>query len=154
MGFLDKQRYKQGGAVNLCLAVGAFESCTLPFMPLGTASRLAPGDGVPGYKDLLSFGRFVLRSKIIQKQMEKQIRHPLFLDVGSAIMSRRSDSFPKIESRRAKALSPDDCDTVPISVIDESRNGSVRTHGGASLGAVSYLTSPAPHPELIAILAL
>ncbi len=142
--FLDKKWYKQGGAVNFCLAVGAF-SCALPFMPLGKASRLVPGDEVPGYKDFLSLGRFVLRSKMVQKQMEKQIRHPLFLDIGSAVISRRTDSFPKIESRTPQALFPGDRDAVPISVMDESRtHNSVLTHGGASLGAVSCLTISTP----------
>lgn len=65
--FLEKDWYEQGGASNVSLAVGV-NFYTLPFMPLGSATALAPGDLVPTLNQLLSPDRFWSRCESIKKQ--------------------------------------------------------------------------------------
>lgn len=47
-------------------------------MPLGAARLIAPGDKPPTCGDLLSPGRFVLRSQFLKKQAAQLMKHPLF----------------------------------------------------------------------------
>ena len=49
--FLDKQWYERGGSANISLAI-SFLSYILPFMPLGAAFNLAPGDSLPEFQEI------------------------------------------------------------------------------------------------------
>jgi len=130
--FLDRDWYKSGGSSNVSLAIGFF-SLRLPFMPLGSAMNLKPGDSLPGIQDLLSFQRFLLRSRSIKEQSLNLAKHPLFLPVSAsrsqASLERLKDVARNWQERQGEAA-------VHIPVMEQSP---VLTHSGSSLGNVSQL---------------
>ena len=135
--FLDRRWFDDGGSNNVCLAISLF-LYRLPFMPLGTASRIAPGDEIPTYSELLSLGRFVLRSKLIRKQATQLLEHPLFLEIISARLPQREESGREIALAWEKAsLQCHGADPIPIT--EQSKGGFVLSHGGSSMGNVSRI---------------
>ncbi|KAK2466855.1 hypothetical protein APHAL10511_001113 [Amanita phalloides] len=136
--FLDRGWHDSGGANNICLNIGFF-FYRLPFMPLGAASRISPGDRVPSYSELLSPGRFSLRSKSLRKQATQYIYHPLFGEIGSARMPKRLKSGREIALTWAEERSR--CHNIaPIPASEQSGGGFVISHGGSSLGNVSEIS--------------
>ncbi|KAF8625784.1 hypothetical protein AX15_005174 [Amanita polypyramis BW_CC] len=102
-------------------------------MPLGMASHISPGDELPAYSELLSTGRFVLRSKLVRKQATQLFEHPLFLDIVAARLPQRAQAGREIALTWEKATSQYH-DANPIPVTEQSRDGFVLSHGGSSMG--------------------
>ncbi|KAF8636658.1 hypothetical protein AX17_003464 [Amanita inopinata Kibby_2008] len=144
--FLDRQWYDQGGASSVSLCISFF-SYQLPFMPLGAASRLAPGDELPAFHDLLSRGRFVHRSNSIRKQAAEFVEHPLFLEIATARLPNRVEKVRETAMAWREAQ-PRQQDYAPITipVIDQGREGLVMSHGGSSFGNVDNLL-PRTYPR-------
>jgi hypothetical protein len=85
--FLAPDWLAAGGAseVNLCIS---FFFNTLPFMPRapgatsGDPARVArDASGAPPLADLLSPARFFARARIVKRQTDTFLRHPLFLEL-------------------------------------------------------------------------
>lgn len=135
--FLDRQWYEQGGAENVAVSIGFF-FYTLPFMPLGSASRLAIGDQLPSFEALLSVKRFFYRSRLLRQEAVRLLKHPLFLDLGAARMPARLERISNmaIEWRKSQP-SRSDVEDGEISVQGQAQYGPVVAHGGSSFGNVS-----------------
>lgn len=134
--FLDKGWFERGGVNNISLSIGFFFH-VLPFMPLGSASDIKPGDNLPGFHDLLSFPRFLLRCHSIKRQSVRLTKHPLFLDISA------SRSLATVERLRSVALRwQDKQDYVDNQTIPVNEQSPVLTHGGSSIGNVSSLFIP------------
>lgn len=144
--FLDRGWFERGGASNLSLSIGFF-SQTLPFMPLGSASNIKPGDTLPEIDKFLSFPRFLLRCCLIRQQSARLINHPLFLDITT------SRSLSNIERLRMVATQwqaqRNETDNNIISTVNQ---GPVWTHGGSSFGNVSiFYPASYYYPELTVV---
>lgn len=136
--FLDQRWLKQGGGENLSLVMGEF-SCILPFMPLGSAFDLAPGDPLPSFDQLLSRGRFLLRCNLIKKQFNKQVKSPYFLEKTGAVMKARLHT----ESDRAlkwlrRGTEQDNAKL--LSVVEQAHIGLVTSNTGSSIGDVCSIS--------------
>ncbi|KAF5380923.1 hypothetical protein D9615_004016 [Tricholomella constricta] len=130
--FLDPEWYDRGGSTNVSLAIGFF-SLRLPFMPLGAVANIAPGDDLPNFQDLLSFPRFLLRSRSIRKQSASLTKHPLFLYIS---MSRSQASVDRLKDVATNWKDMEGQIAAPIPVTDQHP---VLTHGGSSFGNVDNL---------------
>ncbi|KAJ8517557.1 hypothetical protein ONZ45_g5259 [Pleurotus djamor] len=86
--YLDKEWLKAGGNATMGCAIGFFWY-TLPFMPLGQAFHLKPGDDLPSFAELLSHDRFILRSHLVKKQSNHVFKHPLFVGIAKAYSRER-----------------------------------------------------------------
>ena len=135
--FLDKQWYDGGGASNVCLAIGNF-FYRLPFMPLGAARHIAPGDKLPTYNDLLSPGRFLLRSQSLRKQAAQLMEHPLFHEIAWARIPERGRRGRETALAWVNAP-PQDQDVMPnaVPVWAQSGHGYVLSHTVSNIGNVS-----------------
>ena len=134
---LDRQWHDAGGASNVCVAVSFF-FYRLPFMPLGAARLITPGDKLPTYDDLLSPGRFVLRSQFLKKQAAQLMKHPLFHEIASARLPMRE------QSAREMALTWINAPTqyhgalpIPIPVWEQSAGRYVLSISSSNTGKVS-----------------
>ncbi|GLB34885.1 hypothetical protein LshimejAT787_0204500 [Lyophyllum shimeji] len=130
--YLDREWHQNGGSGNVALAIGFF-FMRLPFMPLGSAGNLRPGDSLPSFQDLLSFQRFLLRSRSIKRQSASLMKHPLFLHLSGtrsqASVERLKDVARNWKKKRGEAA-------VQIPVMKQSP---VMAHGGSSLGNIDHL---------------
>lgn len=134
---LDQNWFKQGGASNLNLAIGFFYY-TLPFMPLGSASALAPDDPLPTLDQLLSSARFFLRCNMIKQQAIKHITSPYFFEKSRAALSSRIISHMERAANWQKCsmgLGEDDDEKI-FSAIEQTHVSPVMSHGGSSIGNV------------------
>lgn len=137
--YLDRQWFEQGGSSNLCVSIGFFFH-TLPFMPLGSASKLTSGDAMPSYAELLSPQRFLLRCSMVKKQAVALIKHPLFLDMLAVRGPLRLERIRKTaqEWRAGKVQANDN---RLLSPIEQAQNhGPIMSHGGSSFGNVRDLS--------------
>ncbi|PFH54286.1 hypothetical protein AMATHDRAFT_53176 [Amanita thiersii Skay4041] len=144
--FLDKQWYERGGATNVCTSISFF-TFVQPFMSLGTASHLERGDRIPTFRELLTPGRFVLRSKLIRRQAMKVVEHPLFPEISAVNRPAR------VERARSTALTWINSQTknqmrvpIPVPVQEQGGGAFVFSHGGSSFGNVDKLL-PKIYPE-------
>ncbi|KAF8892521.1 hypothetical protein BD779DRAFT_1389516, partial [Infundibulicybe gibba] len=135
--FLDSQWLRSGGENSVGVAVG-FWAFTLPFMPLGLASNLAPGDSMPTFRTLLSPDRFLLRCNIVKRQSTGLMEHPFFLEMLEGRLPERArrvkDTF--LNYRRHISSGNLNVDDRPIPVSEQAKNNLVATHGGSSFGNV------------------
>ncbi|KAG5635532.1 hypothetical protein H0H81_010944 [Sphagnurus paluster] len=136
--FLDREWYEKGGSTNVSLAIGFFFQ-RLPYMPLGAAVNLAPGDKIPSLQDLLPFPRFLLRCQSIRKQLTDLLRHPMFLHI---TMLRSQASIRRLQE---VALNWRDKRQEAPSAISVTEQSPVSTHGGSSLGNMDKLI-PSHYP--------
>jgi hypothetical protein len=144
--YLNREWFERGGSTNISLSIG-FASYTLPFMPMGTGSNLAPGDALPEFHDLLSPARFWLRCNSVMQQIRSLFRHPLF---------PYCLALDRVERSKVAALhwetqhdKQGHVDARIIPCIEQGRAyGPVMSHGGSSFGNVGR---PAPyHGAMIA----
>ncbi|KAF9454559.1 hypothetical protein P691DRAFT_692196, partial [Macrolepiota fuliginosa MF-IS2] len=137
--FLDREWYERGGFMNASLAIG-FYFYTLPYIPLGAASNIAPGAPVPSYNDLLSKKRFGYRCGLIKEQADRVLRHPLQYEIGTARLPTRIQ-FGKdtAENWRQKTLLHHPADCQIMSAQELATAGMVLNHGGSSFGNVDKL---------------
>ncbi|KAG6845345.1 hypothetical protein H0H87_010802 [Tephrocybe sp. NHM501043] len=125
--FLDREWYQKGGSTHVSLAIGFFHY-KLPFMPLGSAANLAIGDDLPSVQQLLSFPRFLYRSRIIQNQAKSLFEHPLFVYIAGARSAAGVAKFREVGLNwRGKVH--DEATIIPV--MDQSP---VFAHGGSSMG--------------------
>jgi hypothetical protein len=138
--FLNQQWFEQGGSSNISVSISFFFH-TLPFMPLGASSGLAPGDVLPEFQDLLSPARFWLRCNLVMQQIRSLRRHPLFpycLVLGRAVEARKEtalcwDAQGGTQERLAGRV---------ISAVEQGQTyGPVMSHGGSSFGNVGISAS-------------
>lgn len=134
--YLDKTWYNNGGNEIVAVMIGFF-FFNLPFLPLGSASFLAPGDRMPEFQDLLSLKRFVYRSLLIRKQAERDLRNPLFIEIGAAYKPARIQRIRSVAEEWQRSKSRPSSEFVPISPIEQIKLGPVMAHGGSSFGNVS-----------------
>ncbi|KDR81680.1 hypothetical protein GALMADRAFT_239796 [Galerina marginata CBS 339.88] len=136
---LDKEWIQAGGLSNVCLSIG-FYTFSLPFMPLGSASRLRPGVEMPSLESLLSKKRFLLRSKSVKDQAEKYLRHPLFMEFAATSSPARvqSTKVVGVHWRNYKAP-PKHLSDKPMSLMEQASAGLVLGNGGSSMGNVDFL---------------
>jgi hypothetical protein len=135
--FLNQQWFEQGGSTNVSLYVSFF-FYTLPFMPLGSSFDLAPGDSLPEFQYLLSPARFWLRCSSIMQQSRSFRSHPLF---------PYCSMLDRVGARREAALHwerhRDNQETLDHHIVPSMEQGGlyglVMSHGGSSLGNVSFL---------------
>ncbi|PFH48687.1 hypothetical protein AMATHDRAFT_196205 [Amanita thiersii Skay4041] len=131
--YLSKLRDRTGFA-GIGVAV-CYYFYTLPFMPLGSASRLKLGDPVPSFSELLSFDRFLLRARSIRQQAVNYINHPLFLDIARAQTFRRLEQSKHIALRWQSGIEVNSEElTAKVPVQEQACEGYVMAHGGSSFG--------------------
>ncbi|KAG5647225.1 hypothetical protein DXG03_000760 [Asterophora parasitica] len=130
--FLDREWYDKGGATNVSLAIGFF-FLRLSFMPLGSAANLAPGDDLPSFTDLLSFPRFLLRSRSIRQQSANLTKHPLFVHIS---MARSQASIDRLKDVATSWPAKQGQLAAQIPVTEQ---GLVLSHGGSSMGNIDSL---------------
>ncbi|KAF8910994.1 hypothetical protein CPB84DRAFT_1763081 [Gymnopilus junonius] len=144
---LDKGWIEEGGLTNVSLAISFF-FFSLPFMPLGSATNLRPGDELPSFGCLLSEKRFLLRSKAIQIQAANYTKHPLFQEFaeiyfpGRIQRAKESGLQWRNESEPPKHLSD-----KPLSPMEQALSGLVHCNGGSSMGNMD-LWLPRKYPLL------
>jgi hypothetical protein len=90
-------------------------------MPLGVARLIAPGDKPPTYGDLLSPGRFVLRSQFLKKQAAQLMKHPLFHEIALARLPMRGQLARETALAWINGALP-----IPIPVWEQSAGRYVR----------------------------
>lgn len=136
--YLDKEWYRKGGGTNASLAIG-FYFYHLPFMPLGAATNIRPGDPLPSFDDLLSKKRFAYRCALVRKEADLVLRHPLQYEIGAARFPARI-AFGKdvAENWKYKMLPQSPADRQILSPQELAENGIVFGHGGSSFGNVGY----------------
>ncbi|KAF8077876.1 hypothetical protein FPV67DRAFT_17561 [Lyophyllum atratum] len=130
--YLDREWFQNGGSSNICLAIGFF-FLGLPFMPLGSSTKIAPGGTLPDVQDLLSPSRFLLRSQSLRKQSPNLTKHPLFLHVSGA---RSQASVKRLQDVARNWQEKQGEDAIHIPVMDQSP---VFSHSGSSLGNIDSL---------------
>ncbi|PFH54287.1 hypothetical protein AMATHDRAFT_561 [Amanita thiersii Skay4041] len=128
------------GFAGIGVAV-CFYVYTLPFMPLGSASHLKPGDPIPSFSELLSFGRFILRAQSIRKQAANYSGHPLFLDMARAQTLHRIDRLKHIALRWRNGIKVTPELMADIPVREQAHQGYVVAHGGSSFGNMDTILS-------------
>ncbi|KAH7922095.1 hypothetical protein BV22DRAFT_1131716 [Leucogyrophana mollusca] len=153
--FLDQQWYNRGGGGDVFLAI-SFYFYTLPFMSVGMTDHQDPRsldlvDGAPSFGALLSFKRFLLRSRLVARQAQRFMRHPLFLEIALSAHSARIERTKMVAlewKRRAESGQTGDSDE---NIPPLQQEGSVFGHGGSSIGNVDAIIPleypvPASHP--------
>jgi hypothetical protein len=134
---LDRDWYDKGGAANVSVSIGFF-FYTLPFMPLGLASRLAVGSRLPSFRALLSPERFLLRCNLIKDQAARVTKHPLFFDIATARLLGRVERIKGVAMKWREGLEkPVTVGKHNIPVAEQGFYGPVVGHGGSSFGNVS-----------------
>jgi hypothetical protein len=140
--YLDKEWYRKGGDTNASLAIG-FYFYKLPFMPLGAAASIRPGDPLPSFDDLLSKKRFAYRCSLVKKQADRVLRNPLQYEIGAARYPGRIALGKDVaENWKPKTLFQSPADNRILSPQELAEGGIVFGHGGSSFGNVGYLPSP------------
>jgi hypothetical protein len=138
--FLNQQWFEQGGSSNVSVSISFFFH-TLPFMPLGASSGLAPGDVLPEFQDLLSPARFWLRCNLVMQQTRSLRRHPLFpycLVLGREVDARKETA----RCSDAQDGNQEGSDGRIISAVEQGQTyGPVMSYGGSSLGNVGISAS-------------
>ncbi|KAF9464774.1 hypothetical protein BDZ94DRAFT_1255858 [Collybia nuda] len=144
--YLNQEWFGRGGFENVSLAISFFFH-TLPFMPLGSATGIRPGDPVPAFGHLLTQGRFLLRCNMIKQQAQRSVQHPRFLEILGARAQTRVNRL-KGATMQWKSSGHSVLDLRNISVKDQGIvHGPVLSHGGSSLGNIdSFL--PRDYPIL------
>lgn len=138
--FLDQGWIEAGGLTNVCLAIGFF-TFSLPFMPLGSAAHLRPGQDVPSFGCLLSEKRFLLRSKSVHVQATNYTKHPLFLEFAEIYFPARIQRAKGSGLQwRTKSGSPKNIDDRLLSPMEQALTGLVNCNGGSSMGNVSLFS--------------
>lgn len=136
--FLDREWYDKGGATNASLAIG-FYFYHLPYMPLGSAQNIKPGDPVPSYNQLLSLKRFVYRCGLVQKEADRVLRSPLQYEISVARYPTRIAGGKEVaENWKHKLLLSSLEDSRIWSPQELAAKGQVIGHGGSSFGNVSF----------------
>lgn len=133
--YLNRKWFERGGSTNISLAFG-FLFHTLPFMPLGSSSNLAPGDALPDFLDLLSPARFWLRCKSVMQKVRSTLRHPLFPYCLALDRVERLKAVALHWDARHNRQDQRDDRTIPC-VEQGLMYGPVMSHGGSSFGNVS-----------------
>ncbi|RDB21134.1 hypothetical protein Hypma_011674 [Hypsizygus marmoreus] len=131
--FLDRSWYERGGIGDVSLKIGFFFR-TLPFMPLGSASKLAPGDTLPDVQDMLSLPRFLLRCRSVQQQANRLVNHPLFLHISTARSQASISRLKVVVSQWKNKLEQAADHDIPV-----PDQGLVLSHGGSSMGNLDHL---------------
>lgn len=136
--FLDQDWYRAGGHDAVLLAIG-FYVFRLLHMSLGKAGSLRKGDPVPSFRDLLPRNRFIYRSRLVRRQSDLVIKHPLSLDIGQASLQRRIESSEAmVRAWQQRSISDANASVgIRVSPMDQILRGPVAAHGGSSFGAVS-----------------
>jgi hypothetical protein len=133
--FLNQQWFEQGGSSNVSVSISFFFH-TLPFMPLGNNSGLAPGDVLPEFQDLLSPARFWLRCNLAMQQTRSIRRHPLFpycSVLGRAVDARKETAL----YWEAQGDTQERLDGGILTAMEQGQTyGPVMSHGGSSFGNV------------------
>lgn len=132
--YLDNEWYINGGDANVSLAIGFFHYL-LPFMTLGAAQKLVPGDRVPSFESLLSLKRFLHRSSLVKKQADKTLKHPLLLEIGNATKMARIQRLKGIVTESQRIVDGDI--SASMSPYEQSLLGPVVSIGGSSFGNVN-----------------
>ncbi|TFK42512.1 hypothetical protein BDQ12DRAFT_644218 [Crucibulum laeve] len=132
--FLDPEWFKRGGSGSPLVAISFFYY-TLPFMPLGSASSIAPGDSLPDFDKFMSLGRLVLRSHMIKQQATSLMKHPLFSEITSTRLLANEEKTARIKKWQAGGI-PEDLSDQPLSALEQGKRGVVASHGGSSFGNV------------------
>lgn len=136
--FLDREWFERGGSNNVSLSISFFLN-TLPFMPLGLASTIKPGDALPPFPALLTPARFLLRCNIAKQQARRFIQHPRFLEIAGARAQSRVDRLQGVAVQWKSHHEHHTLNPPTISVPDQGATyGPVFSHGGSSLGNVSF----------------
>ncbi|EIW85123.1 hypothetical protein CONPUDRAFT_134954, partial [Coniophora puteana RWD-64-598 SS2] len=146
--FLDSNWYGQGGGAEVFLAI-TFFFYTLPCMALGMFSRTRPtrrdlSNGAPHFSSLLSYPRFIHRSRLVKQQAKKFLSNPCFVEVAMAAHEARN------ERTRVGALEWASKTLVPShseEIAPMNMQGPVFSSGGSSMGnvdAISPLVYPLP----------
>ena len=135
--FLDREWLEQGGLTNVS-AVISFYFFYLPFMPLGSASNIRPGEEMPDFDSLLSKKRFLLRSKSMQAQAANYTKHPLFLELAEVRFPGRIQRAKSIGLQwRKEKRPPANLTQDLLSPVQEASSALVDCNGGSSMGNVS-----------------
>lgn len=136
--YLDKEWFNKGGATNASLAIGFF-FYQLPFMPLGAATNIQPGDPLPSYDDLLSKKRFTYRCTLVKREADLVLRNPLQHEISSARFPGRIAIGKDVaETWKYKMLFQSPADRRMLSPQELAEDGMVFSYGGSSFGSVSY----------------
>lgn len=138
--FLDANWFKNGGASELALNIGIF-MYSLPFLPLAGADTgpMDISDGAPSFANLLSLGRFIHRTNILQRQAEAFLKHPLFLDFVSLYIAPNLQHNKDVFEKWSEGPCVSDIGGVGA---EKQPDGSlVFAHGGSSMGNVSWFSS-------------
>jgi hypothetical protein len=135
--YLDPKWFKTGGASHVCLAISYFWY-PMPFMPLGKATNLKPGDPMPSFDDMFSRGRFIYRSKLLQRHAVRNLSHPMLIDIAAVRMPQRVSVAKEV----AQVWTGSDSRSLPsepphLSPREQSDMGLVMAHGGSNFGNVS-----------------
>jgi hypothetical protein len=134
--FLNQEWFERGGSTNISLALSFF-SHTLPFMPLGSAFDLMPGDALPGFQDLLSPARFWLRCNSVMQHFRSILRHPLF---PYCLALDRVERSKVVALHWETQVGEQGCaDKHIIPCVEQGAHGLVMSHGGSSIGNVGRL---------------
>ncbi|KAL5494922.1 hypothetical protein ACEPAI_384 [Sanghuangporus weigelae] len=127
--YLNRDWFERGGANEICLAI-TFSYSTLPFMP----SKEFVGDqDAVSFSDLLSPARFVYRSRLIQAQLETQLRSPLFHELHTVLTPRRV-TLAKAVGLAWRAKQAGNANASKDIPSTYNYRSCVFTNGGASLG--------------------
>ena len=136
--FLDPDWFSKGGGEEVCLSIGFFYY-TLPYVPLGDSdpADIENGPEPPAFANLLSSGRFFLRSNIIKRQSAATLQHPLFLDINAVRIPTRRDQKRNILRQWREAQSGRVGPAVASRDVSYLSPAVVFAHGGSSMGNVS-----------------
>ncbi|KAL5535827.1 hypothetical protein ACEPAF_3921 [Sanghuangporus sanghuang] len=128
--YLNRDWFRHGGMNEICLAI-TFSYSTLPFMP---SKEIAGGRDTPSFSDLLSRARFLHRSRLIQAQLETQLRSPLFHELHTVQTPRRVTLAKAVGLawRAKQAGNANASKDVPSTY---NHRFCVFTNGGATLGS-------------------
>lgn len=136
--FLDSDWFLKGGGGEVCLSIGFFYH-TLPYVPLGDcdSADMKNGQGLPTFANLLSSGRFFLRSNIIKSQSAALLQDPLFLDINAIRIPTRRDQKRNVLRQWREAQSGRVGPAMASRDVSYLSPAVVFAHGGSSMGNVS-----------------
>ncbi|TFY57196.1 hypothetical protein EVJ58_g7178 [Rhodofomes roseus] len=137
--YLEQEWLDQGGSSEVFLSVNLFY-CTLPFMP--TCADASSPDN-PGSELILSDKRFLLRCRLIKKQMASYMQHPLFLEIVEASLQQSVSKRRRIACHwKTDASEQTHPDEILPAVFGEDTTYTV----GVSSGGNYDLIQPSDYP--------
>lgn len=140
--YMDQRWFQNGGLGEVGLNVG-YLHCILPFMPLGSSGGIRQfdwADGAPPFSSLLSFKRFLHRTKLLKIQTERFTKHPNFVDI---ILGSHSHSANRSRDVAMEWINKDKTQSAHSPPMKWMGNGcSVSTQIGTSVGNVRLRNLP------------